>query len=277
MSGSSAKRPIDFNVAGPLGSGPRGLAPVPARAFQSLSFSLAPTRMPMLAHLWAFRVCRGPGPARIYGRQYPAPSGGWSYLCAGTSRGGRSRALIEGVRGAKEVVLVGHDWGAPSLAWYYDAHVQVVGPALPISRPHHHECSAFPTAPWVAEKGVCTQAAGRAGAQIPGYIFFFFQLPWLPEWGRRAPARRAGAVAISATPFRRPMAVDKRAAFSLLPPFLFFPTDVLRVYQRTPAGGDRAPHLQGRMLDYYRALACAGFGAKSTPRPSCDIDGTHAL
>jgi pimeloyl-ACP methyl ester carboxylesterase len=127
-------------------------------------------------------------------------------------------ALIE-ASGAKEVVLVGHDWGA-LIAWYYAMFGR-----LPISRliimnvPH----------PALMEKGLRTR---RQLAK--SWYIFFFQLPWIPEWGL---ARRS-CEAIGR--MFRDMAVDKSR----------FPDEVLRVYRDAAA----EPGALTAMVNYYRAL-----------------------
>jgi epoxide hydrolase 4 len=127
-------------------------------------------------------------------------------------------ALIEAA-GAKEVVLIGHDWGA-LIAWYYAMFGR-----LPISKliimnvPH----------PALAEKGLRTlQQLAKS------WYIFFFQLPWLPERLLAANDYQAIAGAF------RAMAVDKSR----------FPREVLRVYQDAAA----KPGALTAMLNYYRAL-----------------------
>jgi epoxide hydrolase 4 len=127
-------------------------------------------------------------------------------------------ALIEASR-AKEVILVGHDWGA-LIAWYYAMFGRV-----PISRliimnvPH----------PALAEKGL------RTWRQLKkSWYIFFFQIPWLPEKGlARNQAHAIGRVF-------RDMAVDKSR----------FPDEVLRVYRDAAS----VPGALTAMLNYYRAL-----------------------
>jgi epoxide hydrolase 4 len=127
-------------------------------------------------------------------------------------------ALIE-VSGAREVVLVGHDWGA-LIAWNYAMFGR-----LPISKliimnvPH----------PALAEKGLRT-----ARQLVKSWYIFFFQLPLIPEWML---ARNHCAAIAQAF---RGMAVDKSR----------FPDGVLRVYQDAAA----QPGALTAMLNYYRAL-----------------------
>ena len=127
-------------------------------------------------------------------------------------------ALIE-ASGAKQVVLVGHDWGA-LIAWYYAMFGRVPIARLIIMNVPH---------PALAQKGLRTR---RQLAK--SWYIFFFQIPWLPEYGLARNACEAiGRVF-------RDMAVDKSR----------FPDEVLRVY-RDAAG---VPGALTAMLNYYRAL-----------------------
>jgi pimeloyl-ACP methyl ester carboxylesterase len=127
-------------------------------------------------------------------------------------------ALIE-ASGARQTVLIGHDWGA-LIAWNYAMFGR-----LPIDRliimnvPH----------PALAEKGLRTLRQLRKS-----WYIFFFQLPRIPEWA----LSRKGYAAI-AQAFRG-MTVDKSR----------FPAEVTRVYQESAA----QPGALTAMLNYYRAL-----------------------
>jgi epoxide hydrolase 4 len=127
-------------------------------------------------------------------------------------------ALIE-ASGAKQTVLIGHDWGA-LIAWDYAMYGR-----LPIDRliimnvPH----------PALAEKGLRTLRQLKKS-----WYIFFFQLPRIPEWT----LKRNGYAAI-AQAFRG-MAVDKSR----------FPEEVTRVYQESAS----QPGALTAMLNYYRAL-----------------------
>jgi epoxide hydrolase 4 len=127
-------------------------------------------------------------------------------------------ALIES-SGAKEIVLIGHDWGA-LIAWHYAMFGRI-----PISRliimnvPH----------PALAQKGLRTLRQLRKS-----WYIFFFQLPGIPEWA----LGRNGCAAI-AQAFRG-MAVDRSR----------FPEEVLEVYRNAAA----QPGALTAMLNYYRAL-----------------------
>ncbi|MDP9089570.1 MAG: alpha/beta hydrolase [Pseudomonadota bacterium] len=127
-------------------------------------------------------------------------------------------ALIE-ASGAKDVVLVGHDWGA-LIAWYYAMFGRVpISKLIIMNVPH----------PKLAERGLRTM---RQLAK--SWYIFFFQLPWIPEWM----LARNGCEAIGRA--FRGMAVDKSR----------FPDEVLHVYQEAAA----QPGALTAMLNYYRAL-----------------------
>jgi len=199
---------LDFHVA-TAGSGER-LA-LCLHGFPESSFSWR-HQMPLLARL-GFRVWAPD--LRGYGGS-SRPLGVAAYALENLEED--VAALIE-ASGAKEVVLVGHDWGAV-IAWYYAMFGR-----LPISKliimnvPH----------PALMEKGWRTR---RQLAK--SWYVFFFQLPWIPEWG----LARRGCEAIGRV--FRDMAVDKTR----------FPDEVLRVYRETAA----APGALTAMLNYYRAL-----------------------
>ncbi|MEO7206123.1 MAG: alpha/beta hydrolase [Steroidobacteraceae bacterium] len=127
-------------------------------------------------------------------------------------------ALIE-ASGAKDVVLVGHDWGAV-IAWYYAMFGRLrISKLIIMNVPH----------PALMERG------WRTRQQLAkSWYIFFFQLPWIPEWG----LARRGCEAIGRA--FRGMAVDKSR----------FPDEVLRVYREAAA----APGALTAMLNYYRAL-----------------------
>jgi pimeloyl-ACP methyl ester carboxylesterase len=127
-------------------------------------------------------------------------------------------ALIE-ASGAKQTVLIGHDWGA-LIAWDYAMFGRVPIAQLVIMNVPH---------PALAEKGLRTL---RQLAK--SWYIFFFQLPVIPEWS----LARNGYAAI-AQAFRG-MAVDKSR----------FPREVLRVYQDSAA----QPGALTAMINYYRAL-----------------------
>jgi epoxide hydrolase 4 len=132
--------------------------------------------------------------------------------------------LIE-ASAAKDVVLIGHDWGA-LIAWYYAMFGRVpIAQLIIMNVPH----------PALAEKGLRTLRQLKKS-----WYIFFFQLPWIPEW---ALARNGYAMIAQAF---RGMAVDKSR----------FPREVLRVYQDSASG----PGALTAMLNYYRALM-RGFSA----------------
>jgi pimeloyl-ACP methyl ester carboxylesterase len=199
---------MEFNVA-VAGSGDR-LA-LCLHGFPESSFSWR-FQLPLLARL-GFRVWAPD--LRGYGRS-SRPVGVKAYSLENLEAD--VAGLIE-ASGAKQVLLVGHDWGA-LIAWHYAMFGR-----LPISRliimnvPH----------PKLAEKAL------RTGRQLAkSWYIFFFQLPWIPEW---LLARNHCAAIGRAF---RGMAVDKSR----------FPDEVLRVYQDAAA----EPGALTAMVNYYRAL-----------------------
>jgi epoxide hydrolase 4 len=199
---------IDFNVA-TAGTGPR-LA-LCLHGFPESSFSWR-NQMPLLAQL-GFRVWAPD--LRGYGAS-SRPEDVKAYALENLEED--VAALIEAA-GAKDVVLVGHDWGA-LIAWYYAMFGR-----LPISRliimnvPH----------PALARNGLRTLRQLKKS-----WYIFFFQLPWIPEWALARNAHEAIGRAF------RGMAVDKSR----------FPDEVLRVYRDAAA----RPGALTAMLNYYRAL-----------------------
>jgi len=199
---------IDFNVA-TAGTGPR-LA-LCLHGFPESSFSWR-NQMPLLAQL-GFRVWAPD--LRGYGTS-SRPQDVNAYALENLEED--VAALIEAA-GAKDVVLVGHDWGA-LIAWYYAMFGR-----LPISRliimnvPH----------PALARNGLRTLRQLKKS-----WYIFFFQLPWIPEWALARNAHEAIGRAF------RGMAVDKSR----------FPDEVLRVYRDAAA----RPGALTAMLNYYRAL-----------------------
>jgi pimeloyl-ACP methyl ester carboxylesterase len=199
---------LDFNVA-IAGSGER-LA-LCLHGFPESSFSWR-YQMPLLAKLglrvWAPDLRGYGGSSR--------PTGVSSYALENLEED--VAALIE-ASGAREVVLVGHDWGAV-IAWYYAMFGRLrISRLIIMNVPH----------PALMEKGWRTR---RQLAK--SWYVFFFQLPWIPEWG----LARRGCEAIGRV--FRDMAVDKTR----------FPDEVLRVYREAAA----APGALTAMLNYYRAL-----------------------
>jgi epoxide hydrolase 4 len=199
---------IDFNVA-TLGSGNR-LA-LFLHGFPESSFSWR-YQLPLLARLgyraWAPDL-------RGYGSS-TRPLGVSAYSL---DRLEEDVAALVDASGATEVVLVGHDWGA-LIAWYYAMFGRVPIARLIIMNVPH---------PALAQKGL------RTWLQLKkSWYIFFFQIPWIPEWG----LRRNGSDAIGRV--FRDMAVDKSR----------FPDEVLRVYREAAS----VPGALTAMLNYYRAL-----------------------
>ncbi|MBW2281424.1 MAG: alpha/beta hydrolase [Deltaproteobacteria bacterium] len=133
--------------------------------------------------------------------------------------------------GAREVVLIAHDWGA-IIAWAY-----AMRPPRPIDRliimnvPH----------PGAARKTFSLRQLGRS------WYVLFFQIPWLPEWV----LTRNGAEAVGRA--FRDMAVDKSR----------FPDEVLDVYRQAAC----KPGAAKAMVDYYRALVRGGGARRLGARP----------
>lgn len=121
--------------------------------------------------------------------------------------------------GAREVVLVGHDWGG-GIAWSFAAHrVRPIDRLIVMNCPH----------PTCFEKGMLSPRQ-----LLRSWYMFFFQLPVFPEryLGARG-AERVGRAFIG-------MAVDKSR----------FPEEVLRVYRDAA----REPGALTAMINYYRAM-----------------------
>jgi epoxide hydrolase 4 len=127
-------------------------------------------------------------------------------------------ALID-ASGATEVMLIAHDWGA-IIAWHFAIlRVRPLVKLVIMNVPH----------PKVAAREI------RYWRQFSkSWYIFFFQLPWIPEWGlgRRHAAAIKGAFLH--------MAVDKTA----------FPRETLAVY----GAAAQRPGALTAMLNYYRAL-----------------------
>jgi pimeloyl-ACP methyl ester carboxylesterase len=199
---------IDFNVA-TAGAGER-LA-LCLHGFPESSFSWR-YQMPLLARLgylvWAPDL-------RGYGRS-SRPQGVEAYALEELQEDIAS--LIE-ASGAKQVVLIGHDWGA-LIAWYYAMFgLPPISKLVIMNVPH----------PALAQRGLRTWRQ-----LLKSWYIFFFQLPKIPEWA----LARNGCEAIGRA--FRSMAVDKSR----------FPDEVLRVYQDAAA----QPGALTAMVNYYRAL-----------------------
>lgn len=127
-------------------------------------------------------------------------------------------ALID-ASGAREVMLVAHDWGAV-IAWHFAIRrLRPLTRLIIMNVPH----------PMVARR----ERRNWRQLRMSWYIFFF-QLPWLPEFGlARDGARRIGAAFAE-------MATDKAR----------FPPDVTDVYRAAAL----RPGALTAMVNYYRAL-----------------------
>jgi pimeloyl-ACP methyl ester carboxylesterase len=125
--------------------------------------------------------------------------------------------------GARETLLVGHDWGG-IVAWYF---------ALRRPRPLARLCVMNLPHPATMERAL------RRGPQLlRSWYALFFQLPWLPERLLAAKDYRAIRRAF------RDMAVDESR----------FPDEVLDVYRDQAA----RPGALTAMVHYYRALLRGG-------------------
>lgn len=126
-------------------------------------------------------------------------------------------ALIE-ASGAKEVVLIGHDWGA-IIAWNYAMFGRLpIAKLIVMNVPH--------PAIWAKQLFNLRQ-------WLRSWYILLFQFPWLPEWL----LSRNNCAAIAAS--IRNTAADK----TRLPP------DILNVYQQSAA----QPGALTAMVNYYRA------------------------
>ena len=126
--------------------------------------------------------------------------------------------------GAKETMLVAHDWGGV-IAWYFALRrIRPLSRLVVMNLPH----------PAVFERVL------RSGwrQRLRSWYVLFFQLPWLPE--RLFRLRNAAPI----TEAFRGMAVDKSR----------FPEEVLDVYRRAAL----EPGALTAMINYYRALVRGG-------------------
>lgn len=125
--------------------------------------------------------------------------------------------LIEAA-GARETVLIGHDWGA-LIAWYFA-----------MRRPEMLDRLAILNVPHPA---VFERKFRRPPQLFRSWYVFFFQVPWLPE-------RLLGLQDCWLVGFViRRMAVDRER----------FPDEVVRVYRRNAC----RPGALTAMINYYRA------------------------
>jgi pimeloyl-ACP methyl ester carboxylesterase len=125
--------------------------------------------------------------------------------------------------GARETLLVGHDWGGV-IAWYFA-----------MRRPRPIDRLVVMNLPHPA----CMERALRRGRQLlRSWYAFFFLLPWLPERLLAAGDYRAIRLAFAGTSLDRSR----------------FGADVLRVYRENAA----RPGALTAMLHYYRALLRGG-------------------
>lgn len=126
--------------------------------------------------------------------------------------------------GAKQTVLLAHDWGGV-IAWYFALRrVRPLSRFVAMNLPH----------PAIFDRVLRTSWRQR----FRSWYVLFFQLPWLPELFLRARGARAVRDVF------RNMAIDKSR----------FPDDVLDVYRRAAL----EPGAATAMLNYYRALVRGG-------------------
>jgi pimeloyl-ACP methyl ester carboxylesterase len=128
--------------------------------------------------------------------------------------------------GAREMLLMAHDWGAV-IAWYF---------AMRQVRPLQHLVIMNVPHPAVMERAM------RGRQLFRSWYALFFQVPWLPEKLLSLGGHRAIGDAF------RNMAIDKSR----------FPEEVLRVYREQAA----RPGALTAMLNYYRALVRGGGAAR---------------
>ncbi|MFN4177745.1 alpha/beta fold hydrolase [Phenylobacterium sp.] len=155
---------------------------------------------------------------RGYGETEPRPQDVASY---------RIERLLEDVAGlidasgAKEVTLIGHDWGA-AVAWAFAAHkVRPLERLVIMNVPH---------------PAVFAKVLRSSPRQLlRSWYMFLFQIPGLPEWLNTAGDARAIRRAF------RGMAIDKSR----------FPDEVLDRYARDA----QRPGAMKAMVNWYRAAA----------------------
>jgi pimeloyl-ACP methyl ester carboxylesterase len=136
-------------------------------------------------------------------------------------------ALID-ASGARETLLIGHDWGGV-IAWLFALRrVRPLSRLVVMNLPHP----------------ACYERALRRGVRqwLRSWYMLFFQLPWLPEKALGA----RGATMIGRAFLD--MAVHKEN----------FPEEVLDVYRRAAL----QPGALTAMLNYYRALLSGGGGRR---------------
>jgi pimeloyl-ACP methyl ester carboxylesterase len=122
--------------------------------------------------------------------------------------------------GARETLLIGHDWGA-AIAWFFAMRQVRPLERLVIMNVPHPGSMRFT---W--------------RQLLRSWYVFFFQLPWLPELALRSRDYRMITEAF------RGMAIDKSR----------FPDEVLEVYRQNAA----LPGAATAMLNYYRAMVRGG-------------------
>lgn len=134
-------------------------------------------------------------------------------------------------KGAKETLLIAHDWGAVIAWWFAIKSIRPLSELVIMNVPHPH----------------CFRRELRSWSQLAkSWYVFFFQIPGLPEWV----TRRNNAEAVQRA--FRDMAVDKSR----------FPPEVTKVY----ADNALIPGALTAMINYYRAALRTG-AAVMVPEP----------
>lgn len=144
-------------------------------------------------------------------------------------------ALIDAA-GARETLLMAHDWGA-IVAWHFAIKRVRPLPRLVIMNVPHPACMVRELRTWAQRK--------------KSWYMFFFQLPRLPEYA----LRRKGAAAIGRAFVD--MAIDKTR----------FPTAVTDEYRRAAL----EPGALTAMVNYYRAAFRAGEKAMNPAPGTVDV------
>lgn len=186
-------------------------------------------QMPLLAKLgyrvWAPNM-------RGYGRSSKPPRVGDYHI----DRLVEDVAALIDAGGARETLLVAHDWGAV-VAWHFA--IKRVRPLsrLVIMNVPHPACMVRELKTWAQRK--------------KSWYMFFFQLPWLPEYV----LRRQGAAAVGRA--FADMAIDKTR----------FPAAVTDEYRRNAL----EPGALTAMVNYYRAAFRAGERAMNPAPGTVDV------
>jgi pimeloyl-ACP methyl ester carboxylesterase len=143
--------------------------------------------------------------------------------------------------GAKETILIGHDWGAV-VAWCFATRQLRPLDALIIMNVPHPMCYL--------------QSLFRSSQLWKSWYIYFFQIPWLPEWlmsRRNAQGVREAILRSSSDPEN-------------------FPRDLLETFQANA----NSPGAMKAMLNWYRA-AVTGGGMRRLMRQGFPVIPTRTL